>query len=251
MKINITLFLICLVTQIAWSQNTNQKTLQGQVVTDSIIVDFGYVINLNSHVKANIESKGFFKIPAQVKDTLLFLGLEFKAKKVILTADDFKVPVLKIRLKADITKLEEVTIDASGGLKPNIPDSQTIVDQQYYDDEKSTSKNPIVQPGDAFENQADFVRMFKDLKKLLKKKKEEDSEYISKYTFVETVSNTYNQNFFTETLDIDEKDIVLFIVYCDNDNASKKFLKPHTKFELTNYLVSKKDEFKKLTDFDK
>lgn len=249
MKINITLFLICFLSQLSWGQNINSKPLQGQVVTDSIEVDFGYVINLNSKIKANIESKGFFKIPAKEKDTLLFLGVEFKAKKIILTAKDLTAPVLKIKLVAEITKLEEVTIDANGGLKPNIPNSQTIVDQQYFDDEKSSSKSPIVQPGDAFENQADLVRMFKDLKKLLKKKKDVNAEYQSQYTFVETVANTYNQSFFTETLNIKEEEIVLFIVYCENDANSQKFLKPHTKFELTNYLVSKNDEFKKMTNF--
>ena len=194
--------------------------------------------------------KGFFKIPAQEKDTLLFLGLSFKSKKIVLTAKDFSVPILKVKLQADVTKLEEVTVDGNK-LKPNIPNSQTIVDQQYFADEKSSSKSSIVQPGDAFENQADLVRMFKDLKKLLKRKKEVDSENISQYTFVETVANTYNQSFFTETLNIKEQDIVLFIVYCENDTYSQKFLKPHTKFELTNYLVSKNDEFKKLTNFDK
>ena len=250
MKIKISLFLICLLHQFSWSQTLNSKPLQGQVVTDSISVDFGYVINLNSNIKSNIEEKGFFKIPAQTKDTLLFLGLSFKAKKIVLTAKDFTVPVLKIKLQADVTKLEEVNVNGNK-LKPNIPDSQVMVDQQYFDDEKSSSKSPIIQPGDAFENQADFVRMFKDLKKLLKKKKDEDTQLQNQYTFIETVTNTYNQSFFTETLHIDEQDIVLFIVYCDNDANSQKFLKPHTKFELTNFLVSKNDEFKKLTNFDK
>ena len=250
MKIKITLFIFCLVTQLGWSQNLISKPLHGQVVTDSFSVDFGYVINLNSNIKTIIEAKGFFKIPAQENDTLLFLGLSFKAKKMVLTAKDFTVPVLRIKLQADVTKLEEVNVEGNT-LKPNIPDSQTIVDQQYYDDEKSSSKSPIVQPGDAFANQADFVRMFKDLKKLLKKKKEEDPDLKNQYTFIETVTNTYNQSFFTETLKIDEQDIVLFIVYCDNDTNAQKFLKPHTKFELTNYLVSKNDEFKKLTNFNK
>lgn len=250
MKINLTLFLVCLVSQLSWSQNLNSKPLQGQVVTDSIAVDFGYVVNLNSNIKTNIEEKGFFKIPAQVKDTLLFLGLSFKATKIVLTAKDFSVPLLKVKLKADVTKLEEVTVDAKK-VKPNIARSQDIVDQQYFDDQNSSPKNPIIQPSGTFENQADFVRMFKDLKKLLKKKKEDDTELTNQYTFIETVTNTYNQSFFTETLKIDEQDIVLFIVYCDNDSNSLKFLKPHTKFELTNFLVSKNDEFKKLINYNK
>ena len=98
MRIKLTLLLICLLNQFLWSQTLNSKPLQGQVVTDSIAVDFGYVINLNSNIKSNIEAKGFFKIPAQEKDTLLFLGLSFESKKIILTAKDFTFPILKIKL---------------------------------------------------------------------------------------------------------------------------------------------------------
>ena len=177
-RIKLTLFLIFLLNQFSWSQTLNSKPLQGQVVTDSISVDFGYVINLSSNIKSTSETIGFFKIPSQEKDTLLFLGLSFKSKKIVLTAKDFSVPILKVKLQADVTKLEEVTVDGNK-LKPNIPNSQTIVDQQYFADEKSSSKSSIVQPGDAFENQADLVRMFKDLKKLLKRKKEVDSEIAS------------------------------------------------------------------------
>ena len=158
--------------------------------------------------------------------------------------------LLKIKLKADVTKLAEVTVDGKK-IKPNIANSQTIVDQQYFDDKNSSPQDPIIKPSGYYEPQINFVRLFKDLKKSLKKKKDEGGELDNQYTFLEIVTNTYNQSFFTETLKIEENDIVLFMVYCDNDANAQKFLKPHTKFELTNFLVSKNDEFKKLTNFDK
>lgn len=251
MKNNILIIIACLFYQIILAQTPTLKNLEGKVYSDSLRIEAGQVINLNSKIKTEINTKGLFTIPAKINDTLLLLGLEFESKKLIITKKEFDALHLQIKVIASIYKLNTVTVGSKSTIKPNIGSSQKIVDQQYFDDEKSSPKNPIPQPSGTFDNQADFVRMYKDLKKLFKNKKEANSNEANQYSFIEVVLNNYNYTFFPESLGIKEDDIPLFLIYCENDPNSKKFQNPFTKFELTNYLVAKSEEFKSFTTYQK
>lgn len=251
MKNKILILLVCFCCQIILAQTSSIKDLNGQVYSDSLKIDAGQVINLNSKLKTEINSKGFFTIPVKINDTILFLGLEFESKKVVISKKEFEDKLLKVKLTASIYKLNTITINSKNTIKPNIGNTQKIVDQQYFDDEKSSPQNPIPQPSGAFENQADFVRMYKDMRKVIRNMKKPTEDETYQYTFIELVLNEYNDSFFTESLGINEDDISLFLIYCDNDPNSKKFLKSHTRFELANFLVAKSNEFKSFTTVDK
>ena len=248
MRIRNFTFLFCLFYQFCVGQASSNIPLRGQVVTDSIRIDYGYVINLNSKIRTTIKPEGFFEIPAQQKDTLLFLGLAFQSKKMVLTRMDFMVPLLKVKLKSAVNKLDEVVISKKNKLNPNIAGSQGIVDQKYFDDQWSSPKNAIYTPSGSFENMTDFVRMFKDLKKILKKKPK-PIKY--QYTFIELVLNNFNYSFFANPLHLKEDEITLFLIFCENDPKSNTYLNNFVEFELADFLITKNEEFKRLTTFEK
>jgi len=83
MKNKIVILVLCLCCQFCFSQLT-RKTLYGQVVNDSIKLENGIVFNVNSKTGTVINQQGFFSILAKVKDTLVFSGLTFKSKKIVL-----------------------------------------------------------------------------------------------------------------------------------------------------------------------
>lgn len=237
--------LLLLFCQFCIAQSPENKRLYGQVTTDSLRIDNGYVLNMNSRIRTTIKSEGYFEIPAKENDTLVFLGLSFESKKIVLSRLDFKV-LLKVKLKAAINDLDEVVVK-SNAVKPNVGNSQDIVDKKYFDDQWSSAKNAIYSPSGTFTNQADLIRMFQDVKRLFKKKSKEP---VYEYAFPELVLNNVDYGFFTNALKLKQEDIALFLIYCQNDPKSNEFLASYNDFEVKDFLITKNDEFKKMVIFE-
>jgi hypothetical protein len=56
-------------------------------------------------------------------------------------------------------------------------------------------------------------------------------------------------DFFTNTLKLNDDEIRLFLVFCENDSKAKTLLKPESEFELMDFLITKNKEFKRITTF--
>ena len=48
-----------------------------------------------------------------------------------------------------------------------------------------------------------------------------------------------------------EQEIGLFLIYCENDKKSNALLNPDLEFQLIDFLITKNEEFKKFTIFEK
>ena len=68
------------------------------------------VINKRTEQAVFTNQMGDFSINAQEGDTLVFSGLQFKRKEVVLCEDDFGDKILNIHLVAVARELNEVTI---------------------------------------------------------------------------------------------------------------------------------------------
>ena len=148
-------------------------------------------------------------------------------------------------------ELKEVLV--SNGIKINAlaGGSQKMVDRKFVDDEKSSPRNRLMPADGTIENGMDFVRIFKDLKKILRKKEEVKEEFISDVAFSEYVKMNFSPSFFSKDIRIKEDEVELFLLYCSNDLDSKKYLKPEDRFMLMDFLITKNKEFKRITTFEK
>jgi hypothetical protein len=117
---------------------------------------------------------------------------------------------------------------------------------QFEDDKQSTAKNTVMYSDQTIKYGTDFVRIFKDVKKLLKKNDDVKEDVISDIAFVEYSKDNFTPDFFTKTLGLKPDEIDLFLMYCSNDAESKKYLKPEEKFELIDFMINKNKEFKKI-----
>jgi len=248
MKSKIGIFALFLLSQICFGQALTRKLIHGQVVNDSINVENVVVFNVNSKTGTMTSKQGFFTINVKENDTLVFSSLQFKSKKYIYS--EIKDSDLKIKLEVFTHQLSEVVISNKIDIKP-INDSRAIVDKKYFDDEKSSPKNTTMTPVGGIENPMDFVRMYKDVFKILKKKSPEKKDFISKIDFTEIVMNKVGYPFFKDKLKLKDDAIKLFLVYCENDSKSNAFSKSSTEFELMDFLIVKNIEFKKITAFGK
>ena len=244
--------IICLIffTQFIFAQNEKRQSLHGQFTNESALVDNGYVFNLNSKTRTFISNQGFFDILAKAKDTLLVSSASFKSKKIILQEKDFAKPLFIVVLESQTTLLKEVLVKGKSEIKPAIPSSQGIVDMKFTDDEKSSPKNRSMLSDGSIENGMDFVRMYKMVSKLFKKDAEKASSNAT-IGFSEAVSKGVDSYFFTNTLKLKSNEVGLFLDYCENDPKSKTLLQEKDEFMLIDFLITKNEEFKRITTFEK
>ena len=90
-----------------------------------------------------------------------------------------------------------------------------------------------------------FVRIFKDVKKLLSKNDVKEEE-ITDIALVEYSKANFKTDFFNKTLGLKKDEVDLFLMFCSNDPESKRHLNEDQKFELIDFLINKNAEFKKV-----
>jgi hypothetical protein len=239
------MFLFC---QFCLGQTLVRKHLRGRVVNDSVKVESGSVLNINSKSKAFINSQGLFDIMAKTKDTLLFLSLGSKSKKIVLTDKDFAVLLMTVKLDIDITPLKEVVIK-SIYIKPNLGNIQRIIDTEYFEDSQSSLDNPLMPT--EIKYGMDIDRVGKMIWKSFFKDNSSKEKEVDYGDFSDVVPKRIHSFFFTNTLKLKEDEIGLFLIYCENDSKAKALLKPESEFELIEFLINKNEEFKTFATFEK
>lgn len=248
MKTKVVILVLFLFFQFCPGQTLIRKSLRGSVVNDSVKVESGSVFNINSKTKAYISSQGLFDIMAKTNDTLLFLSLGFKAKKVVLTNKDFSVLLLTVKLNTYINQLEEVVVTKTV-IKPNLGNIQKIIDTEYFDDSQSSPDNPLMPY--KIKYGMDIDRIGKMIWKSFFKENPNKGKEVDYGDFSEIVPKRMHSFFFTNTLKLKDDEIGLFLIYCENDPKAKALLKPESEFELIEFLINKNEEFKTFATFEK
>jgi hypothetical protein len=248
MKNRIGILVLGLLCQLCFAQSLVRKPLHGRVINDFIAIENGYVVNINANVRTFINSEGLFDIVARPKDTLLFSGLAFQSKKIVLTEKDCSQVLFMVKLDLVNNQLKEVVITKDLKVKAFQSGSLKYVDMQFEDDKQSTAKNTAMYSDQTIKYGTNFVRIFKDISKLLKKKDNVEEDYVSDVAFSEYVKLNFSPKFFEKDLALKDDEIELFLLYCSNDPHSKQYLKPEDQFQLMDFLINKSKEFKKLND---
>jgi hypothetical protein len=229
--------------QVSFSQTTLRKTLHGQAVNDSTRVENVVVFNINTEKGRIVNPDGSFEILAKANDTLVFSSLSYKPVKFVLTHKQMEEPLLIVILEVFYNQLNEVIIDDTSA-RPVPVNTQAIVDKQYVADAKSSPKNQYIYDG-SMVNGVNFVRLYKDVLTILKRKNPKQSNFTSESNFTEKAMQI-NYSFYTKTLNLTDEEIKLFLFYCENDVKSKSVLKSKSDFEMMDFMIKKNKEFQKL-----
>lgn len=248
MKSKIGILVLCLFCQFCFGQILTRKTVHGQVVNDSIKLENGIIFNVNSKTGTIIKEEGYFSILAKVNDTLVFSSLAFKPKKITLTEKEISTPLLRVKLEVYTNQLAEVIVSKKA-INPIDGNSQKYVDMTFFDDEKSSPKNTVMPSDGTIEYGMDFVRMYREVFKLLRKNNPDKRDFVGDMNFTKVAMKSVSYTFFTHTLNLKDEEIGLFLIFCENDPKSKMFLKSDAEFQLIDFLITKNEAFKKITTF--
>ncbi|MFT7334377.1 MAG: hypothetical protein ACI9M1_000255 [Porticoccaceae bacterium] len=250
MKTKIVIVLLSLLSQFCFSQIDSAIPLKGQVRNDLAPVENVIVFNVNSKTGVIVNSYGFFKIIAKVNDTLVFSSLTFKSKRVVLTEKEFIVPEFVVEMDVFTNELAEVLILAKKEVNPISGGTQKYVDMQFFDDERSSPKNSTMSRDGSIEKGVDFVRIYKDVLKMLRKNNPEKVDFYKDTSFSELAIERVNYAFFANTLKLKDDEIKLFLVFCENDPKSRTLMAPTDEFQLIDFLITKNKEYKRITTFE-
>lgn len=251
MKTKIALVVISLFSQFCLCQIESRMPLKGQVRNDLVPVENVIVFNVNSKTGTIVNNYGFFTIMAKVSDTLVFSSLAFKSKKIVLSEKEFIMPQFVVKMDVFTNELAEVLILAKKEVNPISGGTQKYVDRQYFDDERSSPKNITMPRDGSIEMGMDFVRIYKDILKILRRNNPKKADFYKDTSFSQLALNRVNYSFFANTLKLKDDEIKLFLVFCENDPQSRTLMSPTNEFQLIDFLVSKNKEYKRITTFEK
>lgn len=245
MKSIFKLLILLLSCQLSYSQVLTRKALHGKIVNEAGIVESGLVFNINSQTGNVVDSKGVFSISAKINDTLLVTSLGFKSKKIVLKKADFSSAFYTIKVQAVANELLNVVVYAKH--VPHFDNTQQIVDTQYYDDSQSSPNNSVMMPtGTGNPNAVDVIRVYNKIFKSLFKDNPNKQDFITDTSFTNVAMHSVSYSFFTDKLKMDDDQIALFLMYCENDPKSKNYTDTSQQFEIMNFLINKHETFKNI-----
>jgi len=257
------LFCFILFPVLAFSQMEARKLFLGQIVADSLDVENITILNKNSNIVAITDQYGKFNMYAREKDTLVFAGLAFESKSMIVEESDFEYEVLKIKLNISIIALSEVIIypvKLTGNLSSDSKKIKTkeidpgigviLPDKLELPDDYSKIKVNESSPNMESQLQGvNFIAIAKMIKSLFSKPKAKQPKYPAETSFMlfdDAVKQKFSYHFFTQTLKLDHDEIALFLNFADTPEVREKnLLLSANEFQLIEYLIRKSTEFHK------
>ena len=107
-------FIFYLISFNSYSQSENQKIIEGVVYNnDSYSIEGIHVINITSDEATITDPVGNFKIFVNINDELIFSGIQFKRKKIVIDQEIFNSLSLSIFLEEFVNELDEVIVNSS------------------------------------------------------------------------------------------------------------------------------------------
>jgi len=236
-----------------------QTVISGKISSDSLSVENIHIINKNSN-KATISNQyGEFKISVKVNDTLVFSGIQFYTKEVLITQLLIKSNMITVTLFQKVNQLDEVEVkahDLSGNLVTdanNVKDSVSKVNSIALDFSMIDFSKTVISDIDEIDRRKppDISRLVNPHLQIgigasftigsIKKKRTP--------TIPEKIRADLGNAFFTKTLKIPLEQIDFFIDYCKSKGIIDLYIK-NRKIEVIDILIKESITYRKLEKQD-
>ena len=267
------LLFICAIIQTQAQEK--RVIISGRIISDAKSKDNIHILNISSRKGTISNSQGKFVIPVKEHDTLVFSGIQFYKKEILITKKIITDRKITIKLFQKINELDEVEVrahDLSGSLiidAKNVKDSISMVNPMALDfsmidfskpviSEVDRTKpldpdnltNPIIPLGGNIIGLVSFILdpLKDELVKIGQRKRHLKIEkYIYEQKIKETPNNMVDElgeRFFVETLKIPRTDIDNFLKHCQSKEISDLYIKGR-KIEVIDILIKESKIYKK------
>ena len=251
------LFCFAIIPGFVFCQDISRVVLKGVLISDFLDIESISVLNTTTNNNVLTDKFGVFKLYAKENDTLVISSLAFETKKVILNKSNFTDLLLEIHLDAQINEIDEVKIGAyklSGDLvydtkrikiKPKPKAELPKIDWANVEiTGVKTTENPSMPNTNKSLGGIDFLKIGGSLIRLLVRPKSKEVTVVK--NFIVTIEEEYPVLFFTETLQLKENEIILFLNYCEANFPDNSLLEKEKKLELMEFLIKMSKQFRDL-----
>jgi hypothetical protein len=242
MKLKIALLLF--VFQVGFSQT--EKPIKGTVLSDNFPIAKVDVVNFNSKTSTVTDGEGKFVLNGKLGETLIFIVKGYDIKRLVINSDMALKENNVVNLFKKPEELKEVLIVKMPSIRLSKDQKfeQSKLDELDMDKIQKTLKNPGVYDGQTAG--PDFVKIAGMIGKLFSKEKEPVKAKSPPIAFKDLVKNNFKADFYSKTLHLKEEEVVLFLEFCEADSKSRLLEKNNNQLALLEFLLQKRDEFKKL-----
>jgi len=252
-----------------------RRSIIGRISNDSISVESIHVLNINTKKGTISNQYGLFKIPVAANDTLVFEGIQFKEKNILITKQMINAKSIEIELIQNINELKTVEInninlsgdlinDAKNAKKPISMVSKNVlkigkIDFNIVDDIDATDR---MKPPDPFTGTDAQVQvggnilgllgyvlnpLFNELGKIgahKRKRKQAKKAYKKRaLTVPDKIRTELGDAFFEKQLKIPKDQIDTFINYCQPKEIVDLYM-ADKKIEMIQVLMKESANFK-------
>jgi|FLOH01.1.fsa_nt_gi hypothetical protein len=250
-------------------------SLVGKVSNDYESVESIHILNKNTKKGTISNSYGMFKIPVKENDTLVFDGIQFKKKEIVITIEILKSKTLEVTLVQNVNQLDEIEIknhNLSGDLLTDAknvkkPVSQVgngalnfgNIDFNVVDDidaiDRLKPPDPFVNSRAQFQGGGNILGLLgfvlspianeiDKIGQLKRKRKQAKKTYAKKaLTVPDEIRADFGDAFFVEKLKIPTENIEWFINYCKPKGIVGLYMS-NKKIELIAVLMVESKEYR-------
>ena len=257
LKTNLLLY-ICLLFSLSLFCQVRQKELKGKVTSDSLEVEGVYVINKTQRESTITNKEGYFRIHAEINDTLVFSAVQFELKSVVVTPEIYTQETFLIRLEIKVNNLEEVVVrpyNLSGNLTDDIKMANTddVINGVKLGLPNATFKMPTQSQRRLYEATSGggiplnpiinaITGYTKKLKNRVKLEEKEDR--------LDETMGSIEKELYINHLKIPEEYIERFSYYCATDGKFEELQTQNDPLLLLAFFETKSKEFRILNDID-
>lgn len=229
--------------------------LKGQIVVNELEPEAINIVNLTKEIGTISGKSGYFEIPANPGDVVVFSSVQFTLKRLKITEEQLRSGHYKVFLEPEVNRLDEVHISQNsltGDIRKDIKEIPTYEKNLPFWNAQQLKQMGVARPNDAqspVENTVlktgnegagvsiDLVEFIQAISSVFQKKNKKDSTEI-------TISQYYKEEFFIKELKIPAMEFYNFMDFLDQETEIQTILSTKDGLKILEYLMLQSNIFR-------
>lgn len=246
--------------QMAVAQETPIKELRGRVLASGEDVTGVVVRNASSDRATITDAEGNFAIPVKLNDTLVFLAVQFKTKKLPVTRLLYNTSFVNVPLEPFVNELQEVVVqpfDLTGDLSKDAEKLELPQDVSAEALGLPNAQQKIPTQSERKLQQATYGKfhlgmiLTPPLDPIINaitgrtKKLKERVAIDRKYALTQQVQQSIVDSLFIDTLKIPKERIADFMYFCEADPNFNEVVDSGDQLRVWQFMIDKSEAYRK------
>lgn len=234
------------------------KKIEGKVYSKDGDVAATHVQNITTQRATITDVNGFFAIPANLNDTLVFSAVQFKKKQIVITTEILNQPTLYVPLEDALNQLDEVIVtpyNLTGDItkdlniikiEPVVTTSTLGLPNAYVIPISKAERELYAATANPFMSFDPLINAITGRTKMLKNRVKRNA----KYARTQRVRAFYADSLIVSDLKIPELKIADFMYFCEVDSSFSTVVDTHNHLKIWEFMRKKSLIYRENNDLD-